>query len=100
MPIIETLQVDKSREAFDNSDRSLSISSGGHATVNRLLSPNACKALPPKRSSQAQWISGYRARVSYPTGQLASSSSRRLRLITMDELDLDFLFRHLSRPKH
>ena len=53
-PITGTPHVDKSHEAFDDSDESLSASRGGHTTVNQLLSPTACKAL-----SRRAVVAGY-----------------------------------------
>ena len=98
--ITGTLHADEPHEASDDSDGSISVSSGGHATMNKLFSTTAYKALPFVRSSWAKWIHEYCDRATYAPGLFASLSSRRLGLVTVGELYLGLLFPYYYRPKH
>uniref|UniRef100_A0AAV1UZS3 Uncharacterized protein n=1 Tax=Peronospora matthiolae TaxID=2874970 RepID=A0AAV1UZS3_9STRA len=100
-PIAATPTTAELPRASDESDGSVRVPSYDHASVNKLLSPTAFKALPPPvRSSRDKWIPGYRTRETYAPGQFSPWSSHRLGLFTVVHIDLDLLFHHYSRPKH
>ena len=98
--ITGTPHADEPHEASDDSDGSISVSSGGHATMNKLFSTTAYKALPFVRSSWAKWIHEYCDRATHAPGLFASQSSCRLGLVTVGELYLGLLFPYYYRPKH
>ena len=54
---------------------------------------------PPTKVSRDQWIPGYRDRVPRSFTQVSLWSARKVSWTSVAEMDADFLYRHLYRPK-
>ena len=66
---------------------------------NALLSPAEYDSLAPTRVPRAIWFPGYRDRVPWYHHHVHPWSARRLSLTCVAELDVDTLFKHLTRPE-
>ena len=65
---------------------------------NAVLPPAEYDRLDPTRVPRAKWFPGYRDRVPWSHLHVHPWSARRLSLTSVAELDVDTLFKHLTRP--
>ena len=92
-------KVDLFVEASSDSDGSISIPSDVREAENALLPPAEYYRSAPTRVPRDQWFTGYRDRVPRSHIQVHPWSTRRVSLICVVELDVDTLFKHLTRTK-
>uniref|UniRef100_A0AAV1U5G8 Uncharacterized protein n=1 Tax=Peronospora matthiolae TaxID=2874970 RepID=A0AAV1U5G8_9STRA len=86
-------------EASSDSDGAISLFNSPRDHVNPMLSLTDYDSLPPIKVSRNQWIPGYRDRVPRSYTQVSPWSARKVSWTSVAEIDIDFLYRHLSRPK-
>ena len=67
--------------------------------MNSLLSVAEYDNLARTKVSRDHWIPGYRERVPHSSAQVSPWSARRISWISIAELDLDYLHRHLFKPR-
>ena len=95
----KTSRVDLFGEASSDSEGAISLSDSPRAPVNSMLSLADYDSLPPTKISRDQWIPGYRDRVPRSSVQVSPWSARRVSWTSVAEMDIDFLYHHLSRPR-
>ena len=75
------------------------MTSDARDAENALLSPAEYDRLSPTRVHRAVWFPGYRDRVPWSHQHVHPWSVRHLSLSCVAELDVDTVFKHLTRPE-
>uniref|UniRef100_A0AAV1UDA5 Uncharacterized protein n=1 Tax=Peronospora matthiolae TaxID=2874970 RepID=A0AAV1UDA5_9STRA len=99
-PKPKVYKVDLFGKASISSEGPISVTEDVRAPANNLLSSAESKDLPKTKVPRDQWIPGYHCRVPKSSVQVSPWSARRVSWISVLELDLEFFYRHLARPKH
>ena len=90
-------KVDLFGEALSDYDGWVSMTSDAGDARNALLPPAEYDRLAPTRVPRDQWFTGYRDRVPWFHLHVHPWSARRVSLTCVGELDVDTLFKHLTR---
>ena len=92
-------QLDPPGEVSSDSEGALSFTDSSRAPVNLLLPPSDYVDLPRVKSDRAEWVPGYRGRVTRYSIQVAPWFARKISRISVAEMNVDFIFRHFAKPK-
>ena len=91
------LKVNIFGEASSESDGSVSMTGSPRYAENAVIPPAEYDRLAPTRLPRAEWFTGYRDQVPWSHPYVHPWSSRRLSMTSVAELDVDTLFKQLTR---